>query len=66
MKKLANVGCEMCHGPGSEYKRKSVMRDREQALAAGLVIPTRDFCAKCHVGRWSDDLLQRAHAHGEE
>jgi hypothetical protein len=59
------LDCEGCHGPGSEYKRKSVMSDPERARAAGLVIPTRDFCTRCHVRGWSDDLLRQAHAHEE-
>jgi hypothetical protein len=42
------VGCESCHGPGAVYKKKSIMADREQALAAGLVIPTEETCVTCH------------------
>lgn len=42
------VGCEACHGPGSEYKSLKVMKDREMALAAGLIIPTEENCVKCH------------------
>jgi hypothetical protein len=45
---LASVGCEACHGPGSDYKKMSVMKDREQAVAAGLVIPTEETCVRCH------------------
>jgi hypothetical protein len=45
---LANVGCEACHGPGSEYKSKQVMEDREASLAAGMIIPTAETCIACH------------------
>jgi len=43
------IGCEACHGPGSDYKKKSVMVDKEASVAAGLVIDkTAEHCAKCH------------------
>jgi hypothetical protein len=43
------VGCESCHGPGSEYKPKKVMVDPEAARAAGLVMNnTADACSRCH------------------
>ena len=43
------VGCEACHGPGSDYKKKSVMEDREKALAAGLVLAKNtEHCELCH------------------
>jgi hypothetical protein len=43
------VGCESCHGPGSDYKPKKIMEDTEAAKAAGLVmIKTADGCTKCH------------------
>jgi hypothetical protein len=40
------VGCEACHGPGSDYKARKVMLDPEAARAAGLVMNTG--CRKCH------------------
>lgn len=46
--KEQGVGCESCHGPGSDYKKKSVMEDREASVAAGLVIPTEETCKGCH------------------
>lgn len=42
------VQCEACHGPGSDYKSMSIMKDREKSIAAGLVIPTKDTCTACH------------------
>lgn len=42
------VQCESCHGAGGDYKGLSVMKDREQAIAAGMVIPSEETCVKCH------------------
>ena len=42
------VGCEACHGPGSEYKKMSTMKDREASLAAGMIIPDEKTCKNCH------------------
>ena len=43
------VGCESCHGPGSDYKAKKIMKDPEAARAAGLImIDTEDGCTQCH------------------
>ena len=42
------VQCESCHGAGADYKGLSVMKDKQQAIAAGLVIPTKETCVKCH------------------
>lgn len=42
------VGCESCHGPGSDYKAMSVMKSREASLAAGMIIPTEETCTACH------------------
>jgi hypothetical protein len=43
------IGCEACHGPGSDYKSKKVMEDSAAAKAAGLVMnKTAEFCTKCH------------------
>ncbi len=42
------VGCESCHGPGSDYKKMKVMKDEAAAVAAGLVIPDEKTCVQCH------------------
>jgi len=44
------VQCETCHGPGSEYKKLSIMKDKAQAEANGLIIHTdkEAFCKTCH------------------
>lgn len=42
------VSCESCHGAGSGYKSKTVMLDREKAIAKGLIIPTEKTCIACH------------------
>jgi Cytochrome c554 and c-prime len=49
--KMAGVQCEACHGPGSDYKSISIMKDKEKAIAAGLVIPTQKTCNGCHDGQ---------------
>lgn len=42
------VQCEACHGPGSEFKTRKIMKDRAAAVAAGLVIPDKAVCERCH------------------
>ena len=42
------VGCEACHGAGSEYMADAIMRDKRSAMAAGLRKPTRETCIRCH------------------
>lgn len=47
---LCGVQCEACHGPGSDYKKMSIMKDIEAAKANGLRIPTQETCNGCHTG----------------
>lgn len=49
------VTCEVCHGPGSAYKKLSVMEDRDKAVQNGLVLypdagAIEAHCLKCHQG----------------
>lgn len=47
------VQCEACHGPGSEYMTEAVMRNRTEAVKAGLRMPDERFCMGCHVEKGS-------------
>ena len=52
------VACESCHGPGADYKSKSVMESREQCIANGMVYPATKSCTMCHnntSATWKDD-----------
>lgn len=48
--KTQGVQCESCHGPGSEYKKLSIMKDKEKAKENGLIIHDEKaaFCTHCH------------------
>jgi len=54
--KFAGVQCEACHGPGKDYKKMSIMKDREAALANGLIIPTAETCVLCHNPSHHEDM----------
>lgn len=45
---LVNVGCEACHGPGSEYKSMKVMKDTKLSVENGLLPITEATCVRCH------------------
>ena len=60
------LDCESCHGPGSEYKKMSIMKNRDQAIAAGMVLPEAGFCKSCHTDDWDDGMLEAAHEHKPE
>ncbi|NQV37790.1 MAG: cytochrome C554 [Candidatus Marinimicrobia bacterium] len=49
---LQAVGCEMCHGAGSEYKSRKVMKaiynDETDGAAVGLLAVTEETCLGCH------------------
>jgi Cytochrome c554 and c-prime len=52
--KIEGVTCEVCHGPGSGYKKLSIMEDRAKAVQNGLILYGGDrgaiqaHCLKCH------------------
>lgn len=48
--KTQGVQCETCHGPGSEYKKLSIMKDKALAIENGLIVPSTKeaFCTGCH------------------
>jgi cytochrome c5 len=45
---LTGVQCEVCHGPGSDYKKKKIMEDQKASVANGLLIPDENTCKSCH------------------
>ncbi|WP_242356267.1 MULTISPECIES: hypothetical protein [Anaeromyxobacter] len=59
---VKGLDCEGCHGNGADYWPASVMRDREKAIAAGLVMPTLATCKRCHASP-DASLLAKVHAH---
>lgn len=48
--KTEGVQCESCHGPGSEYKKLSIMKDKQKSIDAGLIVHSdgEAFCTNCH------------------
>lgn len=42
------VQCESCHGPGADYSPIRIMRNRDEAIANGLLIPNEETCRACH------------------
>lgn len=42
------VQCESCHGAGSLYKARKVMKDKAAAVAAGLIVSDEKLCKTCH------------------
>lgn len=42
------VQCESCHGPGSDYRKKKIMSDRELAVSKGLTDKPETVCVNCH------------------
>lgn len=51
--KEEGVTCEVCHGPGSDYRKLSVMKDEAEAAKNGLILfsgpdAIKAQCLKCH------------------
>ena len=43
------VSCQSCHGPGADYKKKSIMESRDESIANGMVYPAKEkSCTRCH------------------
>lgn len=58
------VGCEACHGPGSDYLPEAIMRDPRSAKLAGLQVPARETCLRCHQEKSFDfDAAMKKIAH---
>jgi hypothetical protein len=64
------VGCEACHGPGSNYMKMDIMKDKAKSKAAGLVMnKDTKLCEKCHNKKsptfksfkFTDDWAKIAH-----
>jgi len=52
--KAEGVTCEVCHGPGSVYKKLSLMNNRTEAARRGLVLydnvdKIKALCLTCHA-----------------
>ena len=50
--KTQGVQCETCHGPGSDYKKMNVMKDRQLSIQNGMThyegADLENFCKSCH------------------
>lgn len=51
--KEEGVSCEVCHGPGSAYKKLKVMKSREESVKNGLTVYDtpelrEGWCSTCH------------------
>ena len=48
------VQCESCHGPGKDYMKMDIMKDRQKAIANGMVLVSASdgtaekLCENCH------------------
>lgn len=45
---ILSVGCEACHGPGSDYRKMRIMKNEELAVQRGLLLQTEAVCVRCH------------------
>ncbi len=51
--KEEGVGCEVCHGPGSAYKKMSIMKDHAESVKNGMTEygspeAIKKHCLTCH------------------
>jgi YVTN family beta-propeller protein len=49
--------CEACHGPGSEYAVKEIMKNKGKAMANGLKMPLKEDCMICHRVKGSHEAV---------
>lgn len=44
------VQCETCHGPGSDYQKLTIMKDKAKAIENGLIFYEKpeELCVTCH------------------
>lgn len=57
------VSCESCHGPGADYKKKSIMESHDDAVAAGMVADAKTRCVLCHnesSATWNPERYTKA------
>jgi len=57
--KAEGVSCEVCHGPGSAYKKMSIMKDHAEAVKNGLIEygspgAIEAMCSTCHANNPHD------------
>ena len=59
------IGCESCHGPGSDYIDPEVMAERDAFLANGGRVPDEAICRSCHRNSerfdWAESWPKIAH-----
>src|SRR5512135_2970989 len=51
--KAEGVSCETCHGPGADYRKLNIMKDKAEAVKNGLILygsadAIKAQCLKCH------------------
>jgi hypothetical protein len=51
--KAEGVSCEVCHGPGADYRKLNIMKDKDAAVKNGLILyanpeAIKAQCLKCH------------------
>ena len=45
----SGISCQSCHGPGADYRKKSIMENLEASIANGMVYPAKEkSCTLCH------------------